>query len=61
MTTRVYFPPVYKDWVNTNPDRNSISTQFRCMECNTNWSEQVNPNVSNFWEQIINTPYVPSL
>lgn len=32
--TAVYYPPVWKDGVNTNPDRNTTTTKAHCYECN---------------------------
>ena len=32
--TSMYFPPVYKDGVNVNPDGNIHTTECRCLECN---------------------------
>ena len=40
MTTAVYYPPIYKDGVNTNPDGNTTTTLCRCCECNHNFSYQ---------------------
>ena len=34
MRTAVYYPPVWKDGVNTNPDRNTTTTKAHCYECN---------------------------
>lgn len=33
MTTAVYYPPVWKDGVNINPDRNVSTTTCYCLEC----------------------------
>ena len=35
--TAVYYPPVYKDGVNTNPDGNVTTTYCTCYECNHNF------------------------
>lgn len=32
-TTCMYFPPIYKNGVNVNPDRNIITMECTCMEC----------------------------
>ena len=32
-TTAVYYPPVYKDGVNINPDRNTTTHYCRCLNC----------------------------
>ena len=31
--TAVYYPPIWKDGVNTNPDRNVTTTEAHCCEC----------------------------
>ena len=33
MTTLMYYPPIYKNGVNVNPDGNTTTTEFICMEC----------------------------
>lgn len=33
-TTAMYFPPIYKNGVNINPDRNITTTVCRCLNCN---------------------------
>ena len=38
-TTAVYYPPIYKDGVNINPDRNSSTTTYHCFECDRDWTE----------------------
>lgn len=37
-TTAVYYPPIYKDGVNINPDRNTTTTHCTCMNCGKNFS-----------------------
>ena len=32
-STCVYYPPVYKDGVNINPDRNTTTVHCTCMAC----------------------------
>ena len=32
-TTAVYYPPIYKNGVNINPDRNQSATTCRCLNC----------------------------
>ena len=32
-TTAMYFPPVIKDGVNINPDRNTSTTSGQCLVC----------------------------
>ena len=36
--TAVYYPPIYKDGVNINPDRNTTTTHCTCMNCGRNFS-----------------------
>ena len=37
--TAVYYPPMYdENGVNTNPDRNTISTEYYCEECGNNYT-----------------------
>lgn len=31
--TAVYYPPIYKDGVNINPDRNTTTHYCTCMNC----------------------------
>ena len=31
--TAVYYPPIWKDGVNTNPDMNTTTTEAHCCEC----------------------------
>ena len=33
MTTAAYYPPIYKNVVNINPDRNTTTTYCECMNC----------------------------
>jgi hypothetical protein len=37
-TTAVYYPPIYKDGVNINPDRNTKTTHCRCLNCDKDFS-----------------------
>ena len=37
-TTAVYYPPIYKDGVNINPDRNATTTHCTCMNCGKDFS-----------------------
>lgn len=32
-STTVYYPPIYKNGVNINPDRNQTTTTCRCLNC----------------------------
>ena len=41
MTTCVYYPPIYKDGVNINPDRNKTTTYCTCMNCGKDFSFSV--------------------
>lgn len=36
--TCVYYPPIYKDGVNINPDRNKTTTNCRCINCGEDFS-----------------------
>lgn len=38
MSTAMYFPPIYKDGVNINPDRNIHTTYCTCMNCGKEFS-----------------------
>lgn len=38
ISTSVYYPPIYKDGVNINPDRNKITTNCTCMNCDKDFS-----------------------
>lgn len=31
--TCVYYPPIYKDGVNINPDMNTTTTHCKCLNC----------------------------
>jgi DNA-directed RNA polymerase subunit RPC12/RpoP len=33
MSTCVYYPPIWKDGVNINPDGNTTTTYYKCLEC----------------------------
>ena len=35
--TAMYYPPIYKDGVNTNPDGNVTTNYCRCIKCNHNF------------------------
>lgn len=37
-STCVYYPPIYKDGVNINPDRNTSTTHCTCMNCGKEFS-----------------------
>lgn len=36
--TAVYYPPIYKDGVNINPDRNQSTTYCTCLNCGKNFT-----------------------
>ena len=36
--TAAYYPPIYKDGVNINPDRNTITTHYTCLACGKDFS-----------------------
>ena len=38
MTTAVYYPPIYKDGVNINPDRNTTTVLCTCATCGHRFS-----------------------
>ena len=38
VSTAMYYPPVYKDGVNINPDRNITTTVCQCINCNNTFS-----------------------
>ena len=37
-STAMYFPPIYKDGVNINPDRNATTVCCTCMHCGNDFS-----------------------
>ena len=39
VSTCVYYPPIIKDGVNINPDRNKSVTTYTCCECGHRWEE----------------------
>ena len=38
VSTAMYYPPIYKDGVNINPDRNKTTTHCTCMNCGKEFS-----------------------
>ena len=38
MTTAVYYPPVWENGVNINPDGNATTTEFICEKCGCKFS-----------------------
>lgn len=39
-TTAMYYPPIYKDGININPNRNITTHTCECMECNKEFTYQ---------------------
>lgn len=37
-TTCVYYPPIYKDGININPDKNTTTVHCTCMNCGKDFS-----------------------
>lgn len=37
--TAVYYEPIYKDGININPDRNTVSRTYHCWACGKDWKE----------------------
>jgi len=41
--TCAYYPPIYdENGNNTNPDRNTITSEYQCLECNNKYSTSGN-------------------
>lgn len=40
MMTTAYYPPIYEDGVNINPDRNISTTTYKCLKCNITFTVQ---------------------
>ena len=38
--TCAYYEPIWKDWVNINPDKNTRTTTLKCLECGNIWKQQ---------------------
>ena len=36
--TAVYYPPIYKDGVNINPDKNTTTVYCKCLNCGHEFS-----------------------
>ena len=36
--TAMYFPPIYKDGVNINPDKNTTTMHCKCLNCGKEFS-----------------------
>lgn len=47
-STLMYYPPVIKNGVNINPDKNSQTTSCECIECGTKFSVQTNENREDY-------------
>ena len=45
-STAMYFPPIYKDGVNINPDRNIHTTYCTCMNCGKEFSYNSNGEIN---------------
>lgn len=41
-STCAYYPPIIKNGVNINPDRNIHTTEYHCLECGCDWEQQSN-------------------
>ena len=39
VSTLAYYPPIIKDGVNINPDRNKAVTTYTCCECGHRWEQ----------------------
>ena len=53
VTTAMYFPPIYKDGININPDKNSETVYCDCLNCNYTFSYENNPNREDFEKTIL--------
>lgn len=42
MSTAVYYPLIWKDGVNVNPDRNTTTTYCKCMACGKDFETRDN-------------------
>lgn len=49
-STSTYYPPIYENGVNINPDRNIITTTYRCATCDQTF--QTKGNATNGFEVI---------
>jgi len=47
-TTLMYFPPIFRDSVNINPDRNTISFVRDCLACGSSFS--ISGNEHKGWD-----------
>lgn len=52
-TTAVYYPSIYKNGININPDRNSETVYCDCLNCNYTFSYENNPNREDFEKTIL--------
>ena len=52
MTTAVYYPPIYKDGVNINPDGNSTIRSIKCLNCNKTFEVNSCKGIKTFKESI---------
>lgn len=46
-STCMYFPPIYKDGMNINSDRNIYKTYCTCMNCNKDFSYDSNGKIDD--------------
>jgi len=44
-TTAMYYPPIYKDGINVNPDGNITTTYCTCCNCNHNFHYEIQNGV----------------
>jgi len=51
--TAVYYPPIYKDGININPDKNSETVYCDCLNCNYTFSYENNSNREDFEKTIL--------
>ena len=45
MRTAMYCPPIWKDGVNVNPDRNITTTHYTCLHCNHDFTVRSSYNL----------------
>ena len=45
--TAMYYPPIWKNGININPDRNIITTNYICMVCGNNFRYQTRGEIYN--------------
>lgn len=52
-TTAAYYPPIFKDGININPDKNSKTTYCECCNCDYTFYYEGNPNRDDFGKTIL--------